>query len=109
MNGPHAARPAPPTALLLDLDDTILEFTSGADPSCRSACEAASDRAAELDPAALFTAIGTARDWLWADRERARVGRTDLIEATRRIVQRALSSLGFDLPDIARWAAETYR
>ena len=109
MSGPHPARSTIPTALLLDLDDTILDFEGGAVPSWRSVCEAASDQVAGLDPAALFTAIDVARDWLWADRERARVGRTDLVEATRLIVQRALASLGFDLPDLARWTAETYR
>lgn len=96
-------------ALLLDLDDTILDFTASAAPAWRSVCEALSDRVAGLDAAALFTAIGAARDSLWGQPERARVGRADPLEAHRRIVHRALDSLGFDLPDLARWTAETYR
>ncbi len=79
-------------ALLLDLDDTILCFSSGAEPAWREVCE----RHEAGRAAALFAAIRSEADVFWSDAERARQGRLDLPSARRRIVARALRSLGLD-------------
>jgi len=106
MLGHAPAATAPPTALLLDLDDTILDCTGGADSSWRTVCEAASHRVPGLDPAALFRRDGRSTPLAVGPAgARPRGPR----EASRRIAHRVLASLGFDLPELARWTAETYR
>ncbi len=98
-----------PHAILLDLDDTILDFDGSVEAAWHAVCEAAAEEVAELDAAALFAAIARTRAWYWSDPERHRQGRADLRAASRRIVQHALNTLGYDLPDMARTIADTYR
>jgi putative hydrolase of the HAD superfamily len=98
----------PPHTILLDLDDTIIDFGGNVEAAwrcvCRDACELPG-----LDPDALFAAIDRVRTWYWSDPERHRQGRQDLRAAGRRIVEQALHELGFMAPDLARRIAERYR
>ena len=98
-----------PRAILLDLDDTILDDSSNVESAWREACEGAAKEIRGLDTDALLAAIFRIRDWFWSDPERHRIGRADLRAASRRIVQDALASLGFDAPELARAIAEAYR
>jgi putative hydrolase of the HAD superfamily len=76
-------------ALLVDLDDTLLDYTGGVDESWREACSAVAVPAGvDLEP--LVTAIAGARRWLWSDPERHRRERTDMPGAWRKIAARAL-------------------
>jgi len=95
-----------PAALLLDLDDTILRFSSGAAPAWRQVCREFAPPG--CDPDALVAAIRRVADEFWADRERARRGRLDLLGSRTTIVGGALEALGVD--DAARVAriAESY-
>ncbi len=94
-----------PPALLLDLDDTILCFSPGAEPAWREVCERHGDGRAD----ALFAAIRSEADVFWSDAERARQGRLDLPCARRSIVAGALRSLGVDDdPERAGRIAEDY-
>lgn len=97
-----------PQAILLDLDDTIIDYGGGAQAAWWTVCEQAA-QAADVDAAALYRAIERLRAWYWSDPERHREGRADLRAASRRIVQEALNGLGHDRPDVAATAADTYR
>lgn len=101
--------PQHPKAILLDLDDTIIDFGSSAGPAWRAVCEAGSQEVTGLDAEALFDAITAIRKWYWADPERHREGRADLRAASTRIVEQALAGLGHDRPQLARAMAESYR
>jgi len=90
-----------PAAMLLDLDDTILDDSGGMAASWATACTEAAARTPELDAGALDTVIARVRGWYWDDNERHRVGRLDLGAARLRIVTQALAELGLDLPDCA--------
>jgi HAD superfamily hydrolase (TIGR01509 family) len=80
-----------PRVILFDLDDTILDDTGGASAAWEQAC-------IESDaPDGLYDAIRAAGAWFWADADRHRTGRADLLEARRTIAATALANLG--LPD----------
>src|SRR4026208_1669736 len=80
----HAA-PGPvsalPRAFLLDLDDTILDDSSGLIGCWRDACHAHQSRMNSLDAEVVFEAIDRIREWYWSDPERHRAGRPELARA----------------------------
>jgi putative hydrolase of the HAD superfamily len=84
--------PLPP-ALLLDLDDTILDDTSTVESAWDGACSAFADRAGG-DGAALRAAVHEEKAWYWADEGRHRLGRLDLLRARTEICAGALRRLG---------------
>ena len=98
-----------PRAILIDLDDTILDFGSSVEPTWRAVCDEAARQAEGLDSQGLFEAVSRTRDWYWSDTERHREGRMNLRDATRDIVHQALTGLGVDLPVLAQDIAESYR
>ena len=85
-----------PSAILLDLDDTIVAFDVVADDCWREMCTRYAPEAG-IAVDALFGAISHSRDWFWSDPERHRSGRHDPRTARRQIVRRAFSAL--DLGD----------
>jgi len=98
-----------PEAIILDLDDTILD-DSGAVTACwEETCQEAAARIHGLDSAALLAAIELERDWFWFDSARHREGRLDLRAASTRIVDQALRMLGYDLPGAGAEIANRYR
>ncbi|MDO8616870.1 MAG: HAD family hydrolase [Dehalococcoidia bacterium] len=98
-----------PKAILIDLDDTIVDDGGSVDACWREVCAEAEARIAGLDAGALRAAIERARDWFWSDPERHRSGRQNLRDATRQNVERALGALGYDRPDVAAEIANRYR
>ena len=70
-----------PAAVLLDLDDTILDDSSTIEDCWRAAC------APEADADSLFGAIQEASRWYWGDAERHRTGRLELNAARREVVR----------------------
>lgn len=84
-------------ALLLDLDDTLLDYSGGVDGCWAAACRACCAPAG-VDAPALVAAIADTRRWFWADPARHRRERTDMVRAWRRIVEHALERLGV-VPD----------
>lgn len=80
-------------ALLIDLDDTLLDYTGGVDECWHHACEALAGPAG-IDPAGLVRAIGETRRWFWSDPSRHRVERTDMLRAWTRITAHALAAVG---------------
>ena len=97
-----------PQAVLLDLDDTILDDSGNAANCWRDACFAHRSDMSSLDPAVLYEAIERTREWFWADPERHRVGRLDLDAARREVVRMSLADIGADDPVLAGKIASRY-
>ena len=95
--------------MLVDLDDTIIDYHSGVDPCWRLVCADAADRVPGLDADDLYHEILQRRDWYWSDPARHRTGRADLSAASIGIVDWSLRRLGVDLPDLARDIGLSYR
>jgi len=94
-------------ALLLDLDDTLLDYSGGADRSWAEAC-AACCAPAGIDPAVVVAAIVDTRRWFWDDPERQRRERLNMLGAWEHIVQFALERLGQSAPGLAAAIARDY-
>lgn len=97
-----------PRAVLLDLDDTILDDTGGVVSSWRAACAAHRSSMNGLDGDAVFDAIDRMREWYWSDPERHRVGRLELVWARSEVVRLALADLGVEDDELARRIGDTY-
>lgn len=79
-------------ALLVDLDDTLLDYSGGTDECWLHACEALAGPAG-IDPPTLVRAIADTRRWFWSDPGRHRVERADMLRAWTRITAHALGTL----------------
>lgn len=90
-----------PQALLLDMDDTILEDTVSTDRCWQKACRQFASEVHPLSPEALVAQIDEVRAWYWGDRDRHRQGRMNLNRARAEIVARAFQNLGLDDPELA--------
>lgn len=94
-----------PRAVLLDLDDTIVDDSSSVEACWADACAEAARCDPSIDPGALRRTIAEYSAWWWGDPERNRRGRLDLRAATAEIVAEAYARLGFpghpDAPRIA--------
>jgi putative hydrolase of the HAD superfamily len=77
-------------ALLVDLDDTLLDYSGGVDACWEAACAAA----ANVERAALLAALLYTRHWFWSDPERHRRERVDMLGAWTKIAARALEVCG---------------
>jgi hypothetical protein len=62
-----------PLAVLLDLDDTILDDSGNVEECWMEACGAHRLELGHPDPAVLCEAIGRVREWYWADPDRCGV------------------------------------
>lgn len=85
-----------PRALLLDLDDTILDAHRNPDEAWGGVCREFAGRVGAPSPEALQAAVLECRDWFWGDAERARRGRLAMEGTRREIVRLVLGRL--DLP-----------
>jgi len=94
-------------ALLVDLDDTLLDYSGGVDECWHHACAAMAGPAG-IDPARLAAAIGETRRWFWSDPGRHRIERADMLRAWTRIGAHALRSLGRDDEALAAAIAEDF-
>jgi len=100
--------PALPRAILLDLDDTILDDSGGVIRCWRDACTCHVSRMNGLDPEVVFQAIDRVREWYWSDPGRHRAGRLELARARCEIVRLALADLGVEDEDLAARIGDTY-
>ena len=80
-------------ALLVDLDDTLLDYSGGVDVSWCQACDTVA-MPAGLDSAALSQAIARSRRWFWDDPGRHQRERLDMMGAWTKIAEHALAELG---------------
>ena len=98
-----------PRAILLDLDDTILDDSGNVSHCWREACFAFHSELAGVDPSALVEAIERKRSWFWSDPGRHREGRLDLDAARREIVRAALAEIHVEAPPLVDKIADRYR
>lgn len=80
-------------ALLLDLDDTLLDYSGGVDQSWRDACAVCCPPVG-VDVERLVKTLFETRQWFWSDAGRHREERVNMLRAWQRIAGHALSSLG---------------
>ena len=80
-------------ALLLDLDDTLLDYSGGVEQCWQAACAVAAAGVAE---APLIAALAETRRWFWSDPARHRSERVDMPRAWTRIATHALERCGAD-------------
>jgi putative hydrolase of the HAD superfamily len=98
-----------PHALLLDLDDTILDDSGLVHECWRGACTRHAHRFAPFDAATVVDAIRKTSKWYWDDPDRHREGRLELERARHEVVRLALVDLGIDDdPDLARCIGDAY-
>ncbi len=94
-------------ALLLDLDDTLLDYSGDVDVSWRTACVGGCARSS-VDAERLVTALTVSRRWFWDDPVRQRTERVNMLGAWRKIVEHALVCLGVNDIDLATRVATEY-
>jgi putative hydrolase of the HAD superfamily len=97
-----------PRAVLLDLDDTILNDSRNIDDCWEIACASCREEQAGIDALTLSGTISQVRDWYWSDPARHRVGRLDLFAARREIVRLSLLELGVENLALAGRVAADY-
>jgi putative hydrolase of the HAD superfamily len=94
-------------ALLLDLDDTILDYSGRAETCWTESCTAVAEPAG-VDPDALDRVLIEVRRWFWSDPERHRLERTDMVGAWAKIAGLGLQRLGLPADGLARAIAEDF-
>jgi putative hydrolase of the HAD superfamily len=97
-----------PSAVLLDLDDTILDDSSLVADSWRGACAAHADHLSPLHPEVVADAIRKTSKWFWDDADRHREGRLQLDFARREVVRLALLELGVENAGLADCIGDAY-
>lgn len=86
-----------PRAILIDLDDTILDDSGCVEQCWIDACTEAARLVPELDVGSIRHAVRERADAWWSDADRHQRGRLDLRAATTEIVTEVLGTLGHDL------------
>jgi putative hydrolase of the HAD superfamily len=94
-------------ALLVDLDDTLLDYSGGVDECWSAACETVAGPAG-IDTALLVEAVRKERRLFWDDPERHRLERVDMPGAWRKIVARGLERMGAPGGTLAGPVAEDF-
>jgi putative hydrolase of the HAD superfamily len=94
-------------ALLVDLDDTLLDYSGGVDECWAGACHAVAAPAG-MDPARLVAAIARSRRAFWDDPVRHRIERTDMMGAWTKIAAHALDAEGGARDGLAAEIAEAF-
>jgi putative hydrolase of the HAD superfamily len=94
-------------ALLFDLDDTLLDYSSCQDACWEESCAAVAAPAG-VDASALIAVIADVRRWFWNDPARHRAQRTDMVGAWARIAELGLARLGAAGDGLARRIAEDF-
>jgi len=96
-----------PRAILIDLDDTILDTTLSSDRLWHDAAEAFAQRLGH-PVSAIDEALRKAREWYWADPQRNEIGRLDLFRARRDAVHNGFQRLGVNNLTLAEAFANHY-
>ncbi|HUF53068.1 MAG TPA: HAD family hydrolase [Dehalococcoidia bacterium] len=96
-----------PRAILIDLDDTLLDDSGSVDRCWTEACSELASPA--IDHAALRAAIRDHVTWWWSEVDRHRRGRLDLRAATSEIVIEIFRRRGYGDDATARAIANRYR
>jgi putative hydrolase of the HAD superfamily len=97
-----------PKAILLDLDDTILDDSGNIAECWRAACVEHRSAFGTVEAESLYECIERTRSWYWSDRARHREGRLDLRAARREVVRLALEAVGIESASLAETIGDTY-
>ena len=84
----------PLDAVLLDLDDTILDNQAGLEEVWQHVAAELAARLGDVSAAAVRAELGAASEWYWSDEERHRRGRLDMAGSRRAVLGRVLEALG---------------
>jgi putative hydrolase of the HAD superfamily len=93
--------------LLVDLDDTLLDYSGGVDGCWAAACETIAAPAG-VDTASLVESVRTARRWFWDDPERHRRERVNMLGAWSKVVAHGFERLGTPNDTLAAAIAEEF-
>ena len=97
-----------PRAILLDLDDTILDDSSLVGDCWQGACADQSARFAPIEAEVVAETIRRTSRWFWGDAERHRSGRLELEAARREVARLALLEIGIDDRSLADSIGDGY-
>lgn len=98
----------PIEALLLDLDDTILDNAAGLEPAWRSVARAIAAELGDVSDAAVLDQLRVSSDWFWADDERHRWGRLDMPGSRRAVLEHVFDAFGRPAEPAAAEVAALY-
>ena len=84
----------PIEAVLLDLDDTLLDNQLGLEPASDLVSELVAERLGDVAVADVRAQLRRSSEWFWSDEERHRAGRLDMPAARRAVLAHLLESLG---------------
>ena len=87
--------------MLLDLDDTLLDYSGGVDECWTAACTTGCENGPGDVVDVLIPAIVESRRWFWDDPTRHRRERVNMLGAWTKIVEHALTTLGRPDPALA--------
>ena len=108
MSDPDAPRPERPTAILFDLDDTLLDTSLSATRVWDRTAAAFADEIGH--PVEVFQPVLKAsRAWYWGDPERNRAGRLDVQRSRIEVTHHGLLELGIGDRGLATRFADYYR
>jgi len=97
-----------PHAIFLDLDDTIIAYSYGAEECWERLCAEYAEQIRGVHKDALSAALRDVRGWYWKDAERHRRGRLNLQRARREMVGQAFRSLGITHQGLAEEMADAF-
>ena len=97
-----------PDFLLLDLDDTILDYTAPGERCWEKLCVSFAPKVDPISAEQLWAAIDQSRQWFWSDPERYRRWSLDLKSARRLILARAFSLLQADNLKVSEEIADAF-
>lgn len=98
----------PIRALLLDLDDTLLDNRSGMAAAWDHVSELLARGLGDVPAARVREEIAVSTEWFWADDARHRWGRLNLHQARCEILTRVLKAFGRDEPELADTGSREY-
>ena len=97
-----------PVAMLMDLDDTIVSYSTYAGPCWKRVCHDAAGRIDGIDAETLYRTLAEARTWFWADPDRHRENHQNMPLAIQRVVHHGLRHLGIENWELAGTIAQSY-
>lgn len=84
----------PIEALLLDLDDTILDNAAGLEVAWSAVARAVASEVRDVSDADVLAQLRTSSEWFWADDERHRWGRLDMPGSRRAVIDHVFAAFG---------------
>lgn len=84
----------PIEALLLDLDDTILDNAAGLEVAWGAVARAVASEVGDVSDAEVLAQLRASSEWFWADDERHRWGRLDMPGSRRAVIDHVFAAFG---------------